>query len=77
MTNEELRNIIEIDTFYKISTKSDTFVGLVDGPYRGYLKALNKSHQKDYLYIKLINNQGQTIHVYSEDVISIEILNLK
>ncbi len=41
MTNEELNNIIKINTFYTITNNSgDKFTGLIDGPYKGFKDAV-------------------------------------
>ncbi len=73
MTNEQIKKIVSLDSFYKVTTESgETFIGIVDGPYDGYIKAKLVDYQKDYLYITLINTQQQTIRIYSENIKTIE-----
>lgn len=51
MTNEQIKKIVSLDSFYKVTTESgETFIGIVDGSYDGYIKAKLVDYQKDYLY---------------------------
>jgi len=73
MTNEEIKKIVSLDSFFRVITKNnETYIGIVDGPYAGYSSAKLADYQKDYLYITLINNQQQTVRIHSENIEKIE-----
>jgi hypothetical protein len=73
MTNEEIKKIVSLINFYKVSTKSgEVYIGLIDGPYKGFEESKLEAYRKDYLYINLLNNM-QIIRLYSEDIVSIEL----
>ncbi len=73
MTNEEISKIVSLNDFYRVYTDGgDTFIGLIDGPYRGSKDTKLEGYDLDYLYITLINSQQQIIKVFSGIVTKIE-----
>ncbi len=77
MTNEELNNIIKINTFYTITNNSgDKFTGLIDGPYNGLDKPILEGYDLDYIYITLVTVQQQILKVFSHNIVQIEELEL-
>jgi hypothetical protein len=73
MTNEEIKKIVSLDSFFRVITQNgETFIGIIDGPYSGHPKAKLVDYQKDYLYVTLINNQQQTLRIHSENIEKIE-----
>lgn len=73
MTNEEIKEIVSLDSFFKVHTNDgETFIGIIDGPYAGYPQAKLEDYKKDYLYVTLLNNQQKTIRIHSENIERIE-----
>ena len=76
MTNQEIKDIVDLNNFYKVSTiNGETFIGIIDGPFAGYPASKLEVYKKDYIYVTLLNNQQQTIRVHSENVANIELFN--
>ena len=73
MKTEEIKNLVSLDSYYRLTTISgETFIGIIDGPYKGYEKAKLEDYRKDYLYVTLLNNQQQTIRIHCENIEIIE-----
>lgn len=73
MTNEEISDIVTLNMFYKVITDGgDTFIGIIDGPYKGINDAILAGYDLDYFYITLVNSQQQIIKVFSHNITKIE-----